>query len=120
MSSNSETVKNEIVDFFKDKQMSDVNFWIKYNKLISFLYKESTVFLFIFPFFMINFFCRLYQNGTTPETMKWGLFFSVLYFVFYHVVIKRIPQFKRLKETRQESLQMIHMLSNYKVERFNK
>lgn len=120
MSNNSETAKNEIEDFFKDKDISEVNFWIKYNRLISFLYKESTIFLFVFPFFMINFFYRLYQNGATPETMKWGLAFSILYFVFYHIVVKKIPQFKNLKETRQESLHMIHMLSDYKLERFNK
>lgn len=118
MNSNSETIKKEINDFFTDKGISEINFWIKYHKIISFLYKESTVFFFIFPFFMINFFYRLFKYGPTQETMCWGLFFSIVYLAFYHLAIKKIPQFRNLKETKDNSLLTIKLLQEYRLEKF--
>jgi len=120
MNSNSETIKKEINILFKDKDISKIDFWIKYHKVISFLYKESTIFFFIFPFFMINFFYRLYKYGPTQETLTWGLCFSIAYFAFYHLVIKQIPQFKNMKNIRDESLEIVYLLKQYKTEKFNK
>lgn len=104
----------EVEAALKDKPMSEVDFSIKMQKLVLFLYKESTVFWSFFPIFMGSFIFFLIKNGPTNDTMVLGLIEAVLYLGFYHGLIKRIKPFKDLQVEYQDIKNKLDALVDYR------
>jgi hypothetical protein len=88
----------EVETILENKPMSEVDFSIKMQKLVAFLYKESTIFFFFLPIFMSSFFYNLAVNGLNSVTSFIGMACVLLYYPFYQLVIKRIIFPNRQKE----------------------
>lgn len=103
----------EVETILEDKPMSEVDHSIKMQKLVAFLYKESTIFFFFLPVFMGSFFYHLIVNGLNPTTSFIGLACILLYWPFYQLLIKRVIFPNREKEY-QDIINRLNALIDYK------
>jgi hypothetical protein len=104
----------EVETILENKPMSEVNFSIRMQKFVLFLYKESTIFWTFFPIFMGSFIYFLCTEGPTNHTMSLGVIEAVLYLAFYHGFIKKIKPFKNRAEEYNEIKDRLDVLIDYR------
>ena len=101
----------------ENKPMSEVDFCIKMQKFVLFLYKESTIFWMFFPMFMSSFFYFLIADGLTNHTMSLGLVEVVLYLPFFHFCLKKLKPFNNRASEYEEIKDKLDVLLDYRETR---
>jgi hypothetical protein len=108
------SMRTEVESILENKSISEVNFCIRMQKFVLFLYKESTIFWTFFPIFLSSFIYRLLTEGPTHGVMILGAVEAILYLGFYHGFIKNIPTFKNRKAEYEEIKDKLDVLVDYR------
>lgn len=99
---------------------SEINLAIRMQKITLFLYKESTVFWFFLPFFMVPSLYSLLVHGFENHLNVVFILNFLFYLPIYNFVILEIKPFKYLKSEFAQIKEKLEQLVSYKLQRFGK
>jgi hypothetical protein len=108
------TMRAEVENALQDKPLTEVNFSIRMQKFILFLYTESTIFYTFLLIFMGSFIWRLCTEGPSKGVLFLGVIEALLYLPFYHYVVKNIRPFKKRAEEYSEIKDRLEVLLDYR------